>query len=819
MQSDILGAVPAQPIFLFVGKFGAACVLIALVLQVLSALLYLRVPQKPAWEKWARLSFSAGCVFFFGAFVSVIALFVNDQFEYKYVFSHGSKDTALKYKIAGAWSGQEGSILLWGTASALFGLISARATGVYRRWFTISYAAFLASVAGILAYESPFAMRPLIDGVAMVPQTGAGLSPSLLNYWVVIHPPTIFSGFGSLTVLFAWAIAALIQKDLTSWITAVRPWALVSLTLLGLGLAMGGFWAYETLGWGGFWMWDPVENTSFVPWVAVAAFTHGIFTQVSRKKWMFTNVMLAGLPFLLFCYGTFLTRSGFLGDASVHSFAEMNHSALWILVGVIVTGIVSFGALWFTRLFQMRGAESGSRPMKVLPINRESMLAIGVWLLVGFGVVTAIGMSVPFIQALMGQKPKVVEEPLYNTVLSFFFLPLVVVMAVSPFITWRGLGFRELTTRFLNVFALSVGLVGCTLLWLKSDYMGIPADPNAKAKLFLFLDVDKTTWMMVLSFFCYFGIIAALWRLYEGVRREKSTIGGSLAHLGVTVALFGLIFSRGMEQKQEAFVIPPGRPTKALGYEFTVLGATSNFVDPNNHIQVAVKGPSHPLKLLGLQIPAPNNSYKMDPGLYFNGMDQDGNPLPMIWPGIHGSGLYDMYLVLHNMTFDATGPTPMQKGDMKILHEESMLVTYNGMRTEGQLGQAGAKFFASVKIQTPEGVWNLEPGIQLTDGGMQDMPAKIGDKYSISLVSMDAANKGATIQVHYLQPAYVAELFYKPLTLFVWLGVGIMTLGGGLTALTRRVRNKTTVTDEEAEADGTVATPPKRHAPEPLAQS
>ncbi|MBS1714658.1 MAG: cytochrome c biogenesis protein CcsA [Armatimonadetes bacterium] len=804
----------APPWSLALGQFGSASVVVALVLQVASLVLWLFVPKAPKLEAWARLSFTLGCVAFFGALASVVTLFVNDQFQYKYVFDHGSKETPLKYKIAGTWSGQEGSILLWGSASALFGLLTAGRTGADRRWYSVVYAAFLACVAAILAFESPFDLN-LVGGKAVVPATGVGLNPTLMNYWMVIHPPVIFCGFGSLTVLFAWSVAAMVRKDMTSWLPAVRPWALVSTAVLGVGLAMGGFWAYETLGWGGFWMWDPVENTSFVPWVGVAAFLHGIMVQTSRQKWFFTNAVLAGLPFPLFCYGTFLTRSGFLGDTSVHSFAEMDSKALWILITLVVVGTTGFLTLWGVRATQLKASLPAPKDMKPFPVNRESLIGIGVWLLVGFGIVTAIGMSVPFFQTIAGQKPKVVEEQLYNTVLSFFFLPLTVMMAVGPFLTWRGASVRDVVGKIVNVFSISLMLTGFCLIWVNFagrqffgiDLPGVPVDQNATTMLLTKFPVSRTAWTMVLTFFCLFGVVGAVWKAAETGKRSFTTFAGMLTHVGVGLAILGLIFSRGFEQKVDAFLITTSAPADALGYKLTAEPSKTNFVDPNNKVKVKAVGP--------------DGTFVMEPGLYFRGMDESGQPMPMVWPAIHGRGLYDFYLVVHNLTMDASGPTQMAKGDQRLLKEEKLLLVYNGLKTEGPLGQKGATFKAQVSVETPDGHFDVEPTLRMGENGIENEPARVGDKFRVSLQSIDAKDKSATLQVHYNEPAYVAEAFYKPLTILVWLGVGIMTLGGGLAAWGRRPRRalRPEPIVSEAEPETLPKSPENRHAPEPAPQS
>ncbi len=777
----MVGATVAQPWSLLLGEIGKGLVWLAVVLQLVSIGIGISGESR---SKLSSRFFFAGCVSLLLAFGVVISLFVADQYQYKYVFEHGAKDNELRYKIAGTWSGQEGSILLWGSMAAIFGLFSQRVTGSYQRWYTVFYAAFIGIVASILAFESPFTLSPLVDGKVMVPSTGQGLNPTLLNYWVVIHPPVIFAGFGSLTVLFSWAVSALVNRDLNTWANMIRPWAMVSLSLLGLGLAMGGFWAYETLGWGGFWMWDPVENTSFVPWVGVAAFLHGLYVQSSRQKWMITNALLAGLPFILFCYGTFLTRSGFLGDTSVHSFAEMDRKALWLLISLVGVSTFGFLSLWGARALK----STKTQDSQVYGFTRQKAMGLGIWLLVGIGVITSIGMSLPFIQSVSGHKPKVVEEPLYNTVLAFLYVPLILLMAVAPFLGWGKVHTKDFWSKLVNVFFATMGLVGFTLLWVKSDFHGLPADMTATTKLLLKYPVNRVAWVMFLSFVTMFGIVGAFFRLVEvsfvkskedlgrKILGPGSQVGGYLTHIGVGVAMLGLIFSRGLEQKKDAFIISNRQSVDAMSHTFQSKGPTKDFVDKNNRILIDVKGPS--------------GTFTMTPGLYFRGMDESGQPIPFIWPAIHGAGLFDLYLVLHNINFDASGATEMKTGEQRLLKDENMLVTYQGLRSAGPLGQRGAEFFAKVKVDTPQGTFNVEPSIKLGAQGMESNPAKVGSDYAIELVSMNAADKSATLQVKYVQPTYVAELFFKPLTIFVWLGIGIMTAGGFLAAWTRRRSNK-----------------------------
>jgi len=707
-------------------------------------------------------------------FACLATLFLTDQFQYKYVFAHSEKVVELQYKVAAIWSGQEGSFLLWAVCSALFGLAAAPRTGKYRTAFTIPYALFLAALAGILSYESPFKLER-IDGQLLVPPSGVGLSPSLLNYWVTIHPPTIFLGFGSLTVLFCWAIAALAKRDLDSWIRPIRPWVLVSLTLVGLGLCMGGFWAYETLGWGGFWAWDPVENVSFVPWVLLAALTHGIFVQVAKKKWHWINVLLAASPFLAFGYGTFLTRSGFLSEASVHSFAQMDRSALWLLVGVVSASFIGLGAFWIPGVLRARRTPAPTAIEAAeklgVKVDRSAAYAAGMWLLAGLAVATGIGMSVPFIMGVLGRPTKVVEEGLYHQVLVWFFIPIILLMAAGPFISWRKMGVGAVLGRLANILAISLGLLGLCMLWAKLPISGWRIDPERTLGT-PFGAWDRAGWGFVLTGLCLFAIVANVWRMIQLWRVALPALGGYVMHLGVAVSMLGLIVSRGFE-RSERYAIQEGSPGVGMGYEITS-------IKPEKMDLLSRKN-TLPFRVVG-----PREDFVARPGLYYI-QRPNAAPEPMVWPYVKGFGWYDLYFTLHPLVFEATEGVTLKPNEQRLIGQS--LLTYKGLRREGEPGQAGTKFYADVTLETPQGTFTGSPALVLGGTeGLQIENASLGPDFYVTFSDppMDAATQSATIQLLYVHPVMPVELFFKPLTILVWLGAGMMTLGGLIAAWYRR---------------------------------
>lgn len=799
MENFTIPDLPAAPGWsVFVGNLGAVLIGLAGVAFLAAFLSALFGHRAKSLEKVSAVGMWVGTLSLFGAMACLAALFVDHRFEWKYVRNHSDLLTPLSYRIAAVWSGQEGSFLLWGSLSALFALLTMKAAGLYRRWYIVAYSAFLASIAAILNYESPFILLTM-HGKPIVPPDGAGLSPQLLNYWVVIHPPTIFVGFSSLTILFAYAFSAMMNRNPVDWIPRVRPWALFSLAILGLGLCMGGFWAYETLGWGGFWMWDPVENTSFVPWCLLVAFIHGILVQTARGKWIAANLLMAGLPFLSFVYGTFLTRSGFLGDTSVHSFAEMDRSALWILIAILATTTLGFLSLWFWQGRRLkREFEAAQEPTQGLV--REETYRYGNLLMILFALVTGVGMSWPAIMSMTGQTPKIVEEKLYHQVLPYAFIPVMILMAVAPFTGWKKTDWKSAWGKLYAALCLTIAVSGVVMLIVaRTEWAGFIENKDAASLFFGRLQVPAVPWTLALATFCFLVMVANLIRLVEVFKRSKMGIGGFLSHFGVAMLLAGLIMSRGMEQKEQ-FLVQEGSSNAALGYIVTAKGHTTDDVmRRDNKVMFDVQR--------GTEV----KEYR--PGMYFMpDQDGDGQPNPMVWPYIDHRFLYDVYFTLHPMELNASEPTPMKPGETKNF--DKFTITYLRLTRDGEAGKEGTVFGAQLRVtdrETKES-FDANPGWRLANPGVEQVPAVFGD-YFMTVQAMDAGSQSFTLQLHFRKPLYPIELYVKPFTGFVWLGTGILTFALLLTAFYRRAPkpsnsapvNEPAAADKKPEDDNALA--------------
>ncbi len=772
---DPHGPIPQPPAWsIFIGQAGSVVIWAAMALLIGAIAVTIFKPE----SRWSSRLMAMGASGFGVAFLLLTTLFFTGRYEYSYIWGLSQKDYEPWYKLAGVWAGQEGSILLWGMLSAVFAVWGLRSAGSYRRWYVLLCSLFLVTLAGIQAFESPFDLHAPIDGIHVAPPDGQGMMPTLLNYWIVIHPPTIFAGFGMLLVPFALAMSAMITGRYQDWVDSVRPWMISAVSLMGVGLCMGGFWAYETLGWGGFWMWDPVENTSFVPWVAGAALIHGIFVQKASGKWRVLNAVLGAVPLLLFTYGTFLTRSGFLGDSSVHSFAQMDSSALWFLIalmGGLILGIL--GVSIRAGIISRREKQEFKKPETWL--NKTVFYGIAMWLLFAFGIVTAIGMSWPLVMSLRGQEPEMVDEFLYNSVLSIFFLPFLLAISIAPFLTWRGLTAKQLARKLINPLAAAIFAVGVCLLWTKN-----PIWPAQKALTETVTVIGggewpRVPWMLFVFGLCIFAAAANFGRMMELYPKARRTTGGVITHIGLMLTLAGLVFSRGFQQKDTLF-IHNNRLTASMGYAITNDGPTGSFADRSNEVKVNFDSAA--------------GKFTATPGLYYRpAADPNAEPQTNATPHVQRFLLHDIYVALFPFDFGASEPLmltpnadPVAEG--ATARYQGVNIHYKRLETEGTPGTDGARFIAVLDVWGEDGErTEIRPWLQLNKGQIIEEGVGVGDGLKVVMTTpMDAASQAASFRFDYTEPGYPVEVYFKPLTTLVWLGVGIMTLGGFYAAWGRR---------------------------------
>jgi cytochrome c-type biogenesis protein CcmF len=384
-----------------------------------------------------------------------VAIFRHD-FSVEYVAGYTSRNLPTFYLWSALYAGQKGSLLFWASVLSLFAVLAQLLTSRRHRVYLPAVAAVTCLVTTFFVTVMLFAANPF-ERLGFTPLDGRGMNPQLQNPGMVFHPPMLYLGYISITIPFAFAIAALLSKKLdTEWLVAVRKWTLVSWLFLGIGLLIGMWWAYVELGWGGYWAWDPVENVALLPWLVMTAFLHSVMIQEKRgmlKKW---NLALILGAWLLSIFGTFITRSGVI--ASVHSFTQS--SVGYFFLAFLVLAAVATVTLYATRLHLLE-AEATLESM----VSREASFLFNNLLLIGIAFSVLWGTLFPILsEAIRGTKITV-GPPFFNQVNIPLGLGLLALSGIGPLIAWRRASIPNLRRQFAvpvttGVFVLLILLVG-----------------------------------------------------------------------------------------------------------------------------------------------------------------------------------------------------------------------------------------------------------------------------------------------------------------------------------------------------------------------
>jgi len=388
----------------------------------------------------------------------LVAIFKHD-FNVAYVASYTSRDLPTVYLLSAFYGGQSGSLLFWLLVLTIFAALA--------QWLTSrKYDHLLPYVAGVTSAVTLFFVATMLFAanpfarLAFTPADGQGLNPQLQNPGMVVHPPMLYLGYISITIPFAFAVAALLSRRLdTGWLHAIRKWTIVSWLFLSIGITLGMWWAYVELGWGGYWAWDPVENASFLPWLTMTAFLHSVMIQEKRgmlKKW---NMVLISLSFFLSIFGTFITRSGII--SSVHSFAQS--SVGYYFLGGLIFLVIAVAWLLYTRL-PMLESESHLESM----VSREASFLFNNLILVGIAFSVLWGTMFPVISEIVRGSQVTVGPPFFNQVNIPLGLALLALTGIGPLIAWRKASVGNLRRQF----AVPVVLGGIAAAVLTAIGMG-----------------------------------------------------------------------------------------------------------------------------------------------------------------------------------------------------------------------------------------------------------------------------------------------------------------------------------------------------------
>jgi cytochrome c-type biogenesis protein CcmF len=501
-----------------------------------------------AWMALARPAAQAQALLIAAAFGCLVYSFVSNDFSVQYVALHSNSALPLHYRVAGAWGGHEGSLLLWClmlgvwmTAVTLFSAhlpeeMTARVLGV----MGLVSAGFIAFM---LLTSNPF------DRLFPAPEDGRDLNPLLQDPGMVIHPPMLYMGYVGFSVAFAFAVSALLSGRLdAAWARWSRPWTTVAWTFLTLGIALGSGWAYYELGWGGWWFWDPVENASFMPWLVGTALIHSLAVTEKRGAFRSWTVLLAIIAFGLSLLGTFLVRSGVL--TSVHAFATDPKRGIFIL------GLFAFMIGGALALYAWRTARIGLGG-DFAAVSRESLLLSNNVILTAAAGTVFLGTLYPLLIDALGVGKISVGPQYFEAVFVPLMSPALFLMGVGPLARWKRASLPELAV--LLRWALGVSLaVGILLPFLFGEWHALVGFGLALA-----------AWIAVTAFLS----------TKKRPRGSRAYWGMVIAHLGVAVFVVGVTLVKGYESDRD-LKMRPGDTAELAGYVFR-LESVSSVRGPN----------------------------------------------------------------------------------------------------------------------------------------------------------------------------------------------------------------------------------------------
>ncbi|KZY31706.1 c-type cytochrome biogenesis protein CcmF, partial [Roseovarius sp. HI0049] len=497
------------------------------------------------------------------AFGALMRSFVVSDFTVQNVVENSHSLKPMIFKVAGTWGSHEGSLLLWTLILVLFGAgvallgrnipvgLKARTLSV-QAWISVGFLSFM------LFTSNPF------ERVFPPPLDGTDLNPLLQDIGLAMHPPLLYFGYVGFSIVFSFAVAALIEGRVDpAWARWVRPWTLTAWISLTAGIALGSWWAYYELGWGGWWFWDPVENASFMPWLLGTALLHSAIVTEKRDTFKSWTILLAILTFSLSLLGTFIVRSGIL--TSVHAFAVDPARGVYILglLGVTIVGSLT--------LYAWRAPQLGSVGV-FRPISREAGLLLNNLLLATATATVLFGTLYPlFVEAVTEEKISV-GPPYFNATFIPFMLPLVIIMGVGPFLSWKRADLPGIWQRLRLIFGIAIGVAG--IVWYLQTNGPLLAVVSIGIAAWVFFATLRE-WALRIKLFDL--------PLSQSLRRARnlprSAHGMTLAHLGVAMLVLGFVGSTAWKEERVLFA-EPGSTVDIAGFE-VIFDGVERFRGPN----------------------------------------------------------------------------------------------------------------------------------------------------------------------------------------------------------------------------------------------
>jgi cytochrome c-type biogenesis protein CcmF len=738
---------------MIIGITATALTFVCLIIAIVSYYIHYRYHTEESLHL-ARYAFyfSAGLIFFQSALL--MWGLQTHQFQWQYVFSYSSRDLSPYYLTTTFWGGQEGTFLLWLTLGSIYGILLIRKKFEDEAIIMSFMILVLAFITMILVKKNPFTyiwdLNPGRFQAGVVPVDGNGLNPLLQDPWMIIHPPILFTGYSSTMFLFAFAMTALVTKKYDKWIRDVFPFGVFVVLALGTGIILGGYWAYTTLGWGGYWGWDPVENSSFIPWVGSLAFLHGMIIQRRHGGLKRTNIFLALLTFVLVLYGSFLTRSGILSDFSVHSFSES------VLTDYLTGFVIFFVALSIiVYLYGTRHVKANRVSEKFF--TRETFMLFGMLALLLSSIFTFFGTSAPLLTGIFSDKPSNVSTDYYNLLNAPVAILIGLFIALSPMLSWR----REnrsglLKYRYHLAATLVAGIIGF-ILGLRDP---IP--------------------LLIFTLFA-FAITVNAEIVIRMIRARSFDFGGYMSHVGIGLMLIGIITSSAYDTSTRT-TLPLNSPKQVMDYQMNYLGFRKGS-DGKDEAVIRVAGSG-------------SNPWDATPKFYWS----EFNQAFMRNPSVHNLWVKDLYISPIQVIpaeQEAGMSTVTLKKSETVPFEHSKMA-FDGYEMADHNQAAGTvEVYAVIRVIQNGTTHTLKPGIKVSGQEKQVIPAYLPDTdrmVRIQNIDIDqgtiilAVSQGGSVETQTAEMLAV-EVTEKPLINILWLGTIVMICGVA-TSLINRSRLK-----------------------------
>ena len=531
---------------LWVGQIGHFAILLAFVAALFAAFSFYKAQRSEdkGWLTMGRVGFYTHALSVLVIITTMLYAMYHKMYEYSYVQRQVSDDLPFHYLFSSFWQGQEGSFILWMFWHIILGIILIRTakkfephvlsvlSGVQTFLMSMLLGLYIPFTDDQKIGSNPFALirdtmdAPIFanaDYLSLI--TGTGLNPLLQNYWMVIHPPVLFLGFASVTIPFCYVVAGLISKEHKEWLRPAFKWASFSGFVFGLGILMGAAWAYEALSFGGYWAWDPVENSSLVPWLVGVAGIHTHLIARSTGRAIGSTYIYYGLAFILVLYSTFLTRSGVLGDTSVHAFTEMG------LENQLILFILTFAAL--TIYLFVKNRKSIPKIEKEEAVySREFWMFIGAMILLFSGILMTISTSLPVFNKIMlifdsDYKGQVITDPMehHNKYQLWIGVFIGVLSSISLLLRFKEFNWDSYKSKFYK----SIG--------------GITA-VSAIATLIILPYINTTGWNQgILLFSALLAVFTNLYHVFLFGKGNQAQLASFLSHCGFGLLILGVMIS------------------------------------------------------------------------------------------------------------------------------------------------------------------------------------------------------------------------------------------------------------------------------------